>query len=108
MDFATSFVEYELDWLRRHYEHPDDHTQPTLARLTWVDSLQPRPNWEFIHNIDPEKALKCYTVGWVLGMTDDALTVAMSITAGKTWGDRQVSGVMTIPIRSLTRVELAE
>lgn len=108
MDAFSNFVPYEMDWLRRHYEEPNEHTTPTLARITWTDSLQPKPSWEFVRDIEPAKALYCYTVGWVLGMTDDAITIAMSISSGRTWFERQASGVMTIPIHSIRHMEIAE
>lgn len=75
-------------------EEEDRTRRPVL--VIWDDSTQPVSRWRWVEDIEPEQPVRCYTVGFILHDTPDALTLAMSI--GRDDGENeQASGVTTIP-----------
>lgn len=74
-----------------------------LVLIEWIDSTQPAPQWQWIANIARVAAIKCVTVGFLI--TDDESVKVIAQNVGDVHGaDRQVSGVITIPTRAVTRV----
>lgn len=62
--------------------------------IVWEDSVQPGPNWAYIHDLPEPEPLQIVTVGFIVGENDHAIQVAQSLSQGA----RQCMAVMTIPV----------
>lgn len=67
----------------------------TLIEIEWVDSSH-GGGWQFMADLDAEPQ-HCYTVGYLVRETDDAVTVATSVGVGNDGLVSQVCDCMTIP-----------
>jgi hypothetical protein len=80
--------------------------RPELVLIEWVDSGQPIPGWQWLDGLEPRKALKCVSVGFLV--QDDESTKVLAPNLGASSGDDdfdQASGLMTIPTAAVTRIE---
>lgn len=67
-----------------------------LVIVQWEDSAQPRPSWEWIDEYEPEPAILCISVGYLVSESADAIAVAPNLgDIGKPRA--QASGIMRIP-----------
>ena len=77
-----------------------------LEVVEWVDSRQPVSEWQFVRSVEEMPVVKCRSVGWVIGENDDVLTLAPNMgDIDDEDGDEQVSGVIRIPMKSVTNRE---
>lgn len=77
-----------------------------LVLIEWVDSGQPVPGWQWLDGLEPRKALKCVSVGFLV--QDDEATKVLAPNLGASCGDDewdQASGLMTIPTAAVTKIE---
>lgn len=76
---------------------------PPLVLIEWEDSSQPTGEWQLLHSIAHELAIRCQTVGFLVRDGRIAKIVAQNI--GELDGrGHQVSGVISIPTRAVTRI----
>lgn len=76
---------------------------PRLVLVEWEDSGQPAPQWQWLDDVRVSSAVRCQTVGFLI--QDDSAVKVIAQNVGDLEGDaRQVSGVIRIPTRAVTRV----
>lgn len=73
-----------------------------LVLIEWEDSAQPIAGWAWLEGATWQGAVKCQSVGWLVYDGEDVKALAPN--RGKTDGDVQVSGVIRIPTRCVTRI----
>ncbi len=79
---------------------------PQLVLIEWVDSGQPVPGWQWLSEIDPRRAHKCVSVGFLVQDDEQTKVLAPNLGAssgGEDWD--QASGLFTIPTVSITKIE---
>jgi hypothetical protein len=79
---------------------------PQLVLIEWVDSGQPIPGWQWLSELDPRRAHKCVSVGFLV--QDDKQTKVLAPNLGSSRGDDdwdQASGLITIPAVAITKLE---
>lgn len=76
--------------------------RPRLVLIEWEDSAQPVAGWNWLEGSDWRQLVKCQTAGWLVYDGADVKAVAQS--RGAIGGETQVSGVMRIPARAVTRI----
>lgn len=79
---------------------------PELVLIEWVDSGQPIPGWQWLSELEPRRAHKCVSVGFLV--QDDAQTKVLAPNLGASNGDDdwdQASGLFTIPTSAITKLE---
>lgn len=69
---------------------------PELVAVYWQDSRQPTSQWQWLRQYNPQAAVHCVTVGWLISDGDGVKAVAQSIGDCQS-DDWQVSGVAHIP-----------
>ena len=74
-----------------------------LVQIEWEDSAQPAAAWQYLDDIDKPEIVQCRSVGFLIYDGQDVKALAPNI------GDlgtehAQASGVIRIPVRSITRV----
>ena len=77
-----------------------------LVLVEWDDSAQPVPEWSWLSEHTWEKAIKCQSVGWLVHDGDDVKAVAPNMGNMGDEDSVQVSGVIRIPARSVTRLTI--
>ncbi len=70
--------------------------------VEWLDSVQPQSAWQHLAEIERGEPIKCYSVRWLV--SDDAIAKAIAPNMGLCGSAIQVSGVITIPARCITRI----
>ena len=75
-----------------------------LVIVTWLDSVQPSPQWQLVSEFKSNGGIECASVGWLLqdGKKCKALAPNMGGLNGK--GSPQVSGVIHIPTCCITSI----
>jgi hypothetical protein len=79
---------------------------PQLVLIEWVDSGQPIPGWQWLSDLDPRRAHKCVSVGFLV--QDDENTKVLAPNLGSSNGDEdwdQASGLITIPAAAVMKLE---
>ena len=79
-----------------------------LVFVEWEDSLQPISNWMFLSDFTDKDAIKCVTVGWLINDGKDTKSIAQNFGMLNEDDDAQVSGVIRIPTRSITKITKLE
>jgi hypothetical protein len=83
--------------------------KPKLVLIEWVDSAQPVSGWHFLDAAPALEAIRCYSVGWLVGENKHTKMLAPNIGNFEGGGSSQGSGFIRIPARSITRlVQLVE
>jgi len=80
-----------------------------LVLIEWVDSAQPVPGWSWLEDHTWESIVKCQSVGWLIHDGEEVKSLAPN--KGNIGEDEslQVSGVIRIPAKCITRqVKLLE
>ena len=74
-----------------------------LVLIEWEDSAQPAAAWMWLQGAKWEGgAVKCQSVGWLVYDGEDVKALAPN--RGNMDGDVQVSGVIRIPTRCVTKI----
>lgn len=82
---------------------------PKLVLIEWVDSSQPLPAWRFLDDLPPLEVVRCCSVGWLVAEGRGVKLIAPNIGNVESGGSAQGSGLIRIPIPSITRqVRLVE
>lgn len=79
---------------------------PDLVLIEWVDSGQPIPSWQWLSELEPRRAHRCVSVGFLV--QDDEKTKVLAPNLGASNGDEawdQASGLFTIPTAAVTKLE---
>ncbi len=74
-----------------------------IVLIEWEDSAQAAPQWQWLSELEPPPIVKCVSVGFLVLDEKDAKAIAISL-AGEA-DSAQVSGVIAIPTRCITRME---
>lgn len=73
-----------------------------VVLVEWLDSAQPSPGWRFISEPPELEVVRCQSVGWIAGESDEVLMLAPNVgDLGSE--DPQGSGFIRIPKCSITR-----
>jgi hypothetical protein len=75
-----------------------------LVMVEWVDSAQPRSGWEYLSGVGEPAAVHCASVGWLVVDTKDTKGVAPNMGAVNSPDSLQISGLITIPTKCVTRI----
>lgn len=77
--------------------------RPRLVLVEWEDSGQPAPQWQWLSDVRVSAAIRCQTAGFLI--QDDRTVKVIAQNVGDLESDaRQVSGVIRIPARAVTRI----
>ena len=79
------------------------HDNPRLIHVEWLDSRQPTPAWQFVDSSSSHTACNCVSVGFLVH-EDDCVKVLAPNLADVGQEGIQASGMITIPVCSITRV----
>jgi hypothetical protein len=77
-----------------------------LVLIEWVDSGQPIPGWQWLSDLDPRRANKCVSVGFLVQNDEHTKVLAPNLSSSN--GDDewdQASGLITIPTAAVTKLE---
>lgn len=70
--------------------------------VEWVDSAQPIARWQHLADTEAPAAIRCVSVGWLVGDDNETLAIAPNFGALDDVDSVQVSGVIQIPARCVT------
>lgn len=79
------------------------HIAPRLVMVDWVDSAQPCSEWRYMTDLPKLEAVRCLTVGWIVAEDNNVIMLVQSVGEVETQ-DTQVSGLMRIPVASVTKI----
>jgi len=74
-----------------------------LVHIKWLDSRQPTPAWQFVDSTSAHTACNCVSVGFLVH-EDKSVKVLAPNLADVDKEDVQASGMITIPVCSITQV----
>ena len=79
-------------------------SEPPLVMIEWEDSVQPKPSWRFLCDLEEPEIIKCTSVGWLVNESPRVKELAPNI--GMDWESSsfQACGIISIPTRAITRV----
>lgn len=75
-----------------------------LVMIEWVDSAQPQPCWKFLEDIETPSSIHCVSVGWMVVDGKENKSLAPNMGNINDPSSMQVSGVITIPTRCITKI----
>ena len=75
-----------------------------LVLVEWEDSTQPISQWAYLSTFEVGNIVRCVSVGWLIHDGDDAKAVAPNMGSIGDVEAMQVSGVIRIPARCITRM----
>lgn len=75
-----------------------------LVLIEWEDSRQPSSRWELLSSLDMPKPCHCVSVGFLLSEEDGVKVLAANMGDVDSEDSMQVTGVITIPERSIKRM----
>ena len=79
-------------------------TSCPLVLIEWEDSAQPVPGWRYLSGLDCGGVVKCASVGWLVKDGDQVKALAPNMGEMGDPDSLQVSGLIRIPARCVTRV----
>jgi hypothetical protein len=75
-----------------------------LVLVEWEDSAQPLAAWRWLSQCDDFGFVVCRSVGWLVHDGDQVKALAPNIGICGNDDDRQVSGLIRIPARSIRKM----
>jgi hypothetical protein len=75
-----------------------------LVMIEWEDSAQPIPGWMLLREFEPPSITRCVSVGWLIHDNDGVKALAPNMANIDSDQKRQVSAVIRIPERAVTRI----
>lgn len=75
-----------------------------LVLVEWEDSGQPAPSWTYLADFEAPSIVKCVSVGWLIHDGEDVKALAPNMGELGNTKALQVSGVIRIPARCVTRL----
>ena len=85
-------------------KHQKSKLAAPLVWIEWEDSGQAIPQWQWLDKLKVELPIKCISVGFLVRDDDKVKAVAISIGDGNNLETAQVSGVIAIPSKCVTRL----
>ena len=74
-----------------------------IIYVEWVDSNQ-FAGWQEVEELKTQRAMHCFSVGWVVAESKDSITLATNITEeNHPTAIYQCNGVMTIPKKAIVK-----
>lgn len=83
-------------------QQPD---KPRLVIIDWEDSVQPIAQWMYLCDLDQHQIVKCRSVGWLIGDGRRVKALAQNLGDIGRKDSIQVSGILKIPARCITRIQ---
>lgn len=71
-----------------------------LVEIEWFDSRRPVSEWEEVYKITEPEAVVCISVGWIIKVSANALTLAPNLGDG----DYQACGFIQIPLKCIEKL----
>jgi hypothetical protein len=78
----------------------DGISHPPLIWVSWRDSAQAAPQWQWLDQVESPTVTECLTVGFLIRETEDQILIAISVAAHDRKAN-QASGIVAIPTRSI-------
>lgn len=75
-----------------------------LVLVEWEDSRQPTSGWSYVQGFTPVNICRCVSVGWLIYDGVDKKVLAPNVGDTEDEHNVQMSGVIHIPTRCVTRV----
>ncbi len=75
-----------------------------LVMVEWEDSAQPISAWVHLEDYEPAGIVRCVSVGWLIKDDDEMKVVAPNMGSIDRPANLQVSGVIQIPTRCVTKL----
>ena len=75
-----------------------------LVFIEWEDSARPVATWAYLADFETPSAVKCVSVGWLIHDGTEVKVLAPNMGELGNTEALQVSGVIRIPARSVTRL----
>ena len=75
-----------------------------LVLVVWEDSVVPDSRWVFLDGYEPHSCVQCQSVGWLVREKDGQLVLAPNVGDVAEGQSEQASGIIRIPMRSVTQV----
>jgi hypothetical protein len=72
--------------------------------IEWEDSAQPVSSWAYLNSLQTHDAVDCVSVGWLVHDGADVKALAPNLGNLNNESSMQVSGVIRIPARCITRM----
>lgn len=79
-----------------------------LVKVLWNDSTQSFLGWQDLMAVEAPETTMCISVGYLVGKTDEHITLAPNYALGSNVQDEQVSQLMYIPTCSITAIKILE
>jgi len=76
-----------------------------LVAITWVDSCQPDPTWQFLSEKKDHSPVDVVSVGWLLPGYGEGKKVLAQNFGDANRDTAQVSGVMVIPDNAILQIK---
>ena len=75
-----------------------------LVLVEWEDSSQPLPSWHHLDSLPDQKIVDCVSVGWLIADNQDVKMIAPNFGDVNSSDNKQASGIINIPVRSIKRI----
>lgn len=75
-----------------------------LVFIEWEDSARPVAAWSYLADFETPSAVRCVSVGWLIHDGSDVKALAPNMGELGNTEALQVSGVIRIPARCVTRL----
>lgn len=79
-----------------------------LVKVLWEDSSQSFIGWQDLMAVEPPDTTSCISVGYLIGKTDEHITLAPNYALGSNVMDEQVSQLIYIPTRCISAIKILE
>ena len=76
-----------------------------LVLVDWADSRQPLPGWVWLRGYEAVAPCKCTSVGFLIARDDETVVLAPNMANVEDADDAQISGVISIPSRSVIHLK---
>ncbi len=79
-----------------------------LVMIEWLDSTQPISQWQYLSDYKCTNAIKCVSVGFLVHDGDKVKGLAPNMGEVDSEENIQASGIIHIPICSITKITALE
>ncbi len=77
---------------------------PELVLVEWVDSSQPMVEWVWLEDHKWRDIIQCQSVGWLVHKDKQMIVLAQNFGDKGNKELEQVSGVIRIPMRAVSKI----
>lgn len=78
-------------------------TADHLILVEWSDSATPVSAWHFLSDLPEVDCVRCKSVGWIVGESDDVIMLAPNLGDCDSFETAQACGCIRIPKVSISR-----